>query len=153
MDGQALLIRGQSNAQTGVSRHQPKASGYANVGRGKLDKEEELRQALREIRQAITEYKQVCDMGRVGPLDRKKDDKCYPPTLEVLVDGIQPPNGEERIRFLQRIPVDPMTGEQDWGLRSLQDEQDSQTWGGQNVFNVYSKSHGVASDGTQYRDW
>ena len=117
------------------------------------EKEKELRKALNELRQAIKEYKQICDEGQVGPLDRKKDDNCYPPTLQTLVDGIQPPARRYYIVFLRRIPTDPMTGTQDWGLRSAQDEKDAETWGGENVFDVYSKSYGVAADGTNYRKW
>lgn len=117
------------------------------------EKEKELRKALNELRQAIKEYKQVCDEGLVGPIDRKKDDNCYPPTLKTLVDGIQPPNRKYYICFLRRIPTDPMTGTQEWGLRSAQDEKDAETWGGENVFDVYSKSAGIAADGTRYREW
>lgn len=117
------------------------------------EKEKELRKALNELRQAIKEYKEVCDQGQVGPLDRRQDDKCYPPTLQTLVDGIQPPARRYYIVFLRRIPTDPMTGTQDWGLRSAQDEKDAESWGGEHVFDVYSKSDGVAADGTSYRKW
>lgn len=117
------------------------------------EKEKELRKALNELRQAIKEYKEACDQGQVGPLDRKKDDECYPPTLQTLLDGIQPPNKKYYIVFLRRIPTDPMTGNQEWGLRSAQDAKDAQTWGGENVMDIYSKSDGVAVDGTNYRKW
>jgi general secretion pathway protein G len=118
-----------------------------------LEKEKELRKSLRQIREAIKEYKQVCDEGLVGALDRKKDDQCYPPTLETLVNGIKRPNKNYYMVFLRRIPIDPITGKQDWGLHSIQDEKDSENWGGQNVSNVYSKAEGYASDWTRYREW
>jgi general secretion pathway protein G len=124
----------------------------------KREREMELRRNLREIRQAIDRYKQVCDpaplgLGLVGPLDRKVDDECYPPNLEILVEGITPPNTTKKIRFLRRIPRDPLSGKAEWGLRSVQDDRDSGSWGGQNVFDVYSKSEGTALNGTRYKDW
>lgn len=118
-----------------------------------LEKEKELRKSLHLIREAIKEYKQACDEGRVGVLDRKKDDECYPPTLEVLVNGIKRSGRNYYIVFLRRIPIDPITDKQDWGLRSIQDGKESENWGGQNVSNVYSKSEGYASDWTRYKDW
>ena len=119
----------------------------------KREREMELRRKLREVRQALDRYKSFCDMGQVGPLDRKVDDECYPPTLEILVEGIHPPNTTRTVRFLRRIPKDPMTGKEEWGLRSMQDEPDTGSWGGQNVFDVYSKSEGTALNGTKYKDW
>ncbi|MGE0127434.1 MAG: hypothetical protein AB7U82_04930 [Blastocatellales bacterium] len=124
------------------------------VERNKLRVEEELRVALRVIRQAIDTYKISCESGLVGPLDRRVNDECYPPNLEVLVRGISPPNKRDsRIRFLRRIPVDPTTGKREWGVRSVQDEPDSSKWGGQNVFDVYCQSKGTALDGSRYFDW
>ncbi len=117
------------------------------------DKEKELRKALAEIREAIQEYKIACNNGLVSPIDRRKDDQCYPATLERLVDGIRPPNKKYYLQFLKRIPLDPITGKADWVLRSAQDEKWAPVWGGQNVINVFSKSEGYASDGTRYRDW
>lgn len=119
----------------------------------KRDREMELRRNLREVRQALDRYKSFCDLGQVGPLDRKVEDECYPPTLETLVEGIHPPNTTRTVRFLRRIPKDPMTGKDEWGLRSMQDEPDTGSWGGQNVFDVYSKSEGTALNGTKYKDW
>jgi general secretion pathway protein G len=118
-------------------------------------KEMELRRALRELRQGIDLYKRVCDppLNQVGPLDRKVDDQCYPPDLKLLVEGVNLVNQKDKTRFLRRIPVDPMTGKADWGLRSVQDDEDSTTWGGQNVFEVYSKSDGTALNGTKYKEW
>jgi general secretion pathway protein G len=116
-------------------------------------REAELKRSLREIRDAISKYKRVCASGEVGPMDRRKDDECYPPTLEVLVKGISRPWDNVKLVFLERIPKDPMTGEIDWGLRSAQDPPDSTSWGGQNVANIYSKSEDYALDGTRYKDW
>lgn len=121
--------------------------------RSKQAKEEELRIALRTIRRAIDDYKNFCELGLVSPRDRRPNDECYPPNLEVLLKGVIPPNKKTPYRFLRRIPVDPMTGKASWGLRSMQDEPDATTWGEQNVFDVYSKSDGVGLDGIRYRDW
>jgi general secretion pathway protein G len=119
------------------------------------EKEMELRRTLRELRKAVDAYKISCEQGNVGPLDRKVDDECYPQNLEILVEGINPPNkGDTTIRFLRRIPKDPMTGTTEWGLRSIQDDPDSTSWGGQNVYDVFSKAQGTSLDGrTQYKDW
>jgi general secretion pathway protein G len=117
------------------------------------EKEIELRRNLREIRQAIDAYHVACPTI-VGPLDRKVEDECYPPNLEILVEGIHPPNTDRTIRFLRRIPRDPFTGNTDWGKRSVQDDPDSISWGGQNVYDVYSQAPGTALDGkTKYKDW
>ncbi len=114
-------------------------------------KEVELRRDLREIRTAIDRYKDFSDRGLI-PVET--DTYGYPPTLETLVRGV-PLKGDPdlRYRFLRKIPVDPMTGNTDWGLRSMQDDPDTQTWGGQNVFDVYDNSGGTALDGTQYSSW
>ena len=117
------------------------------------EKEKELSKALGQIREAIKEYNQACREGLVSPLDRKIDDQCYPPTLDALVNGVTATGKSYDLVFLRRLPRDPITGKQDWGLRSSQDKKDSESWGGQNVCNVYSKSKGSASDGTKYRDW
>ncbi|MGH9446098.1 MAG: type II secretion system protein [Terriglobia bacterium] len=115
-------------------------------------KEEDLRRDLREMRSAIDHYKDLSDQGLipVGP-----DTFGYPPDLETLVNGVavKGASGDVRYKFLRKIPVDPMTGNTDWGLRSMQDDPDSDMWGGQNVFNVYSKSQGTALDGTPYSSW
>ena len=133
------------------------AAGSIPVARNmiKREKEMELRRTLREVRKAIDSYNIACNSGQVGPLDRKVEDECYPPTLEILVEGIHPPNkGDSTIRFLRRLPKDPFTGKSDWGLRSVQDDPDSTSWGGQNIYDVYSKAPGTALDGkTQYKDW
>jgi general secretion pathway protein G len=119
----------------------------------KREREMELRRNLREMRQALDRYKAFCDSGQIGQLDRKVDDECYPTTLETLVEGVHPVNSTRTVRFLRRIPKDPMTGKAEWGLRSMQDEPDSGSWGGQNIFDVYSRSEGTALNGTKYKDW
>lgn len=118
----------------------------------KRDKERELRHALREIRKAIDDYK---DASTLGKIDVKLGTEGYPETLEILVEGVklsQSPDGK-KIKFLRRIPKDPMTGTYDWGKRSMQDDPKSQSWGGQNVFDIYSKSTERARDGTPYSEW
>ncbi|MEY3284596.1 MAG: prepilin-type N-terminal cleavage/methylation domain-containing protein [Acidobacteriota bacterium] len=133
------------------------AAGTIPIARNmiKREREMELRRNLRDIRKAIDSYKHACEIGQVGPLDRKVNDECYPPDLETLVEGIHPPNkSDSTIRFLRRIPKDPFTGKTEWGMRSVQDERDSTSWGGENVFDVYSKATGMALDGkTYYKDW
>jgi len=118
-------------------------------------KEAELRRALRELRTAIDRYKDAVDQGLIAATEVRTGSEGYPPSLETLVEGVPVANDASgrRLRFLRRIPIDPMTGAADWGLRSYQDRPDSTTWGGQNVFDVYSKSEGTALDGTRYRDW
>jgi general secretion pathway protein G len=117
----------------------------------KREREAELRQALREMRTAIDKHKEAADNGQI---EKPTDTEGYPQTLDVLVDGVQMiGQAGKTIKFLRKIPIDPMTNSTDWGLRSYQDEPTAQSWGGQNVFDVYTKSDGVAFDGTRYRDW
>jgi general secretion pathway protein G len=113
--------------------------------------EVELRRALREIRQAVDRYKDFADRGMIPT---KADSFGYPPDLETLVKGV-PLKGSAtaKYKFLRRIPLDPTTGEADWGLRAMQDDPNSRSWSGGNVFDVYSKSQGTALDGTRYADW
>jgi general secretion pathway protein G len=113
------------------------------------EKEKELRRALWEMRDAIDRYKLAADRGS---FQIKADSFGYPPDLETLVKGVEAQGGT-KIRFLRSLPVDPMTKSQEWGLRSMQDDPDSDSWGGQNVFDVYTKSEGKALDGTKYKDW
>ncbi len=116
-----------------------------------LRKEAELRHNLREIRDAIDRYKDAADHSQIA-VDIGA--QGYPPNLETLVTGVTLNQGsDKKIVFLRAIPVDPMTGRPDWGLRSAEDDFDSQNWDGKNVFDVYSKSTGTAMDGTFYRDW
>lgn len=111
-------------------------------------RERELRYDLWQMRDAIDHYKDAADKGAFMT---KVDSMNYPPTLEELVNGVEVQG--KKVKFLRRIPVDPMTGRAEWGMRSMQDDADSDTWGGQNVFDVYSKSDGTALDGTKYADW
>ena len=118
-------------------------------------KEVELRRALREMRTAIDRYKDAADLQQIANFDLEPDDMGYPPDLDTLVEGVTRAGDatNTKLRFLRRIPVDPMTGEPEWGMRSYQDRPDSSTWGGQNVFDVYSKASGTALDGTEYSEW
>ena len=118
-------------------------------------REDELRIALREMRTAIDKYKDAADLGQIGSLDLKVGSENYPADLQVLVDGVTAANDAtgRKLKFLRRIPIDPMTKNTEWGLRSYQDKPDSTRWGGQNVFDVYSQSTGTALDGTKYKDW
>ena len=132
------------------------------------DKELELRRDLRQLREAIDAYKKLADEKRIETED---DSEGYPPDLETLVDGVEvqetgaeepgaagPGRGsaeakKKLVRFLRRIPRDPMTGSTEWGLRSYQDDRDSDVWGEENVYDVYSKSRAKALDGTRYNEW
>jgi general secretion pathway protein G len=118
-------------------------------------KEAELRRSLREIRTAIDKYKDAVDTGVIGSIDVRAGSEGYPPDLETLVEGITPANDASgrKLKFLRRIPIDPLTNSTEWGLRAYQDRPDSTSWGGQNVYDVYTKSDGVALDGTKYKDW
>jgi general secretion pathway protein G len=114
-------------------------------------REAELHYDLRQMRDAIDRYKDLADRNLIRI---EVGSEGYPPDLETLVKGVQLGAGNDRkIRFLRRVPKDPMTGQPEWGLRAIQDDPDSTSWGGKNVFDVYSKSQGVASDGTKYSDW
>ena len=116
-------------------------------------REAELRRDLRDMRDAIDRYKDLADRNQIRV---QVGSEGYPPDLETLVKGVSVGGAGatgHNIRFLRRIPVDPMTGQADWGLRSVQDDPDSTSWGGNNVFDVYSKSTGTALDGTKYSDW
>ncbi|RMH15565.1 MAG: general secretion pathway protein GspG [Acidobacteria bacterium] len=117
----------------------------------KRSKEAELRAHLREMRNAIDEFKRYSDAGLI-PIDLGTDG--YPAELEILVEGVDLVGMVDfRKKFLRRIPIDPMTGEAEWGLRSYQDEWDSTSWGGENVYDVYSLSAGVGLNGIPYAEW
>jgi len=118
-------------------------------------RESELRRDLREMRLAIDKYKDAADQGLIGSLDLKVGAENYPPDLQTLVDGVTAANDAtgRKLKFLRRIPVDPLTHSTEWGLRSYQDKPDATRWGGQNVFDVYTTYEGTALDGTRYRDW
>ena len=113
------------------------------------DREKRLRRALWEMRDAIDRYKDAADRGS---FQVKADSNGYPPDLETLYKGVEAQGGK-KIRFLRSIPTDPMTNSREWGFRSMQDDPDSDSWGGQDVFDVYTKSEGTALDGTKYKDW
>jgi len=117
-------------------------------------REAELHRALREMRTALDKFKDAVDQGLIPSTELEPANEGYPPDLEKLVDGVSVANDASgrKLKFLRRIPVDPMTRDE-WGLRSYQDDPDSKSWGRQNVFDVYTKSEGTALDGTKYRDW
>jgi general secretion pathway protein G len=118
-------------------------------------REVELRRVLREVRTAIDKYKDAADQGLIGSVDIKAGSEGYPPDLETLVEGVRMANDASgrRLKFLRRIPIDPMTKSAEWGMRSYQDNSDATTWGGQNVFDVFTTSTGTGLDGTKYKDW
>jgi general secretion pathway protein G len=118
-------------------------------------REAELRRSLREMRTAIDKYKDAADTQQIASLEIKVDSEGYPADLQVLVDGVAVQNDAtgRKLKFLRRIPVDPMTRSTDWGRRSYQDAPDATHWGGQNVFDIHTTFEGTALDGTKYRDW
>ena len=118
-------------------------------------RESALRRALREMRTAIDKYKDQADLGNISALELKPGNENYPPDLQTLVDGVTAANDPtgRKLKFLRHIPVDPMTHNTEWGLRSYQDKPASTHWGGQNVFDVYTTFDATALDGTKYRDW
>lgn len=113
------------------------------------EKEKELRRALWDMRDAIDRYKDAADRNA---FQTKVDSGGYPPDLDTLVKGVEAQGGK-KMRFLRSLPMDPMTRTKEWGMRSMQDDPDSDSWGGQSVFDVYTKSEGTALDGTKYKDW
>jgi general secretion pathway protein G len=114
----------------------------------KREKERDLRRAIWEMRDAIDRYKDAADRQA---FQIKVGSEGYPPDLQTLVDGVDVSG--KKLKFLRRIPIDPMTGSTEWGMRSMQDDPDSDSWGGDNVFDVFTKSQGTALDGTKYKDW
>jgi general secretion pathway protein G len=117
-------------------------------------REIELRRELRVMREAINRYKQAVDQGQIGGTDVKLGSEGYPEDLETLVKGVRRVGTVDRkLKFLRRIPVDPMTGTAEWGLRCYQDDPDSTSWCGDNVWDVYSKSTAKGLDGTPYNTW
>jgi general secretion pathway protein G len=116
-------------------------------------REKELREDLRDMRRAIDKYKDLADQQKIRV---ELGSEGYPPDMDTLVKGVSVGGSGaagKNMRFLRRVPKDPMTGRTEWGLRSVQDDPDSTSWGGKNVFDVYSKSSGTALDGTKYSDW
>ncbi len=122
--------------------------------RVRRQKERDLREALHEMRAAIDKYKDAADGLKLGPPDGV-DTFNYPKTLQSLVDGVKGvgQTADVKVKFLRRIPLDPMTNTREWGMRSMQDDPKTTGWGGQNVFDVYTKSDAKAADGTPYADW
>lgn len=118
-------------------------------------REAELRRSLREMRTAIDRFKDAVDQGIIPTTELRPGNEGYPPDLETLVEGVSVANDAtgRQIKFLRRIPIDPMTNGTEWGLRAYQDSPTSSSWGGQNVFDVYTTSEGTGLDGTKYRDW
>ena len=117
----------------------------------KRERERELRYALRQMRDAVDRYKDAADRGLIQV---EVGSEGYPPDLETLVNGVDMVGQvDKKFKFLRRIPRDPMTNSDDWGLRSMQDDPQSMSWGGENLFDVYTKSQGTALDGSQYADW
>ncbi|MEZ5319639.1 MAG: prepilin-type N-terminal cleavage/methylation domain-containing protein [Vicinamibacterales bacterium] len=118
-------------------------------------RESDLRYTLRQMRDAIDRFKDMADQGQIAATELRLGNENYPASLQQMVDGVTRANDATgtKVKFLRRIPLDPVTGEADWGLRALQDDPKSNVWGGQNVFDVYSKAPGTALDGTKYRDW
>jgi general secretion pathway protein G len=118
----------------------------------RAERERELRYALRDMRYAIDKYKDFADAGSFGPLKQGTDG--YPESLQQLVDGVKLTGPkDQKMYFLRRIPRDPFTGNREWGMRSDQDDPKSTSWGGQNLFDVYSKTYEKAPDGTAYAEW
>jgi len=116
-------------------------------------REKELREDLRDMRRAIDKYKDLADQQKIRV---ELGSEGYPPDMDTLVKGVSVGGSGaagKNMRFLRRVPKDPMTGRTEWGMRSVQDDPDSTSWGGKNVFDVYSKSSGTALDGTKYSDW
>ena len=126
------------------------ASAAVPISRFKVkrERERELHRDLWEMRDAIDHYKDAADRGA---FQTKLDSQNYPPDLETLVKGVDVQS--KKVRFLRRIPVDPMTGKAEWGMRSMKDDPTSDSFSGESVFDVYSKSTGTALDGTKYSDW
>ena len=118
-------------------------------------REAELRRSLRELRTAIDRFKESVDNGQIATTELRPGSEGYPPDLDTLVEGVPVANDASgrKLKFLRRVPIDPMTSSLDWGMRSYQDKPDATSWGGQNVFDVYTTSDATALDGTKYRDW
>ena len=118
-------------------------------------REIELRRELRTMRTAIDKYHQAVAEGKIGGTDVKLGSNGYPPDLETLVEGVAQVGRIDglKLKFLRRIPIDPLTGTAEWGMRCYQDEPTSDSWCGQNVWDVYTKSQGKALDGTRYKEW
>ncbi len=133
------------------------ASAVMPLGRVTIQRqhEVELRRALREIRTAIDRFKDAVDTGAIGGANLNSENEGYPPDLDTLVEGVEAVNDAsgKTIRFLRRIPMDPLTKRREWGLRAYDDSPTATSWGGDNVYDVYTTSRGTGLDGTPYREW
>ncbi len=132
------------------------ASGILPLARVtvKRQREIELRRSLRDVREALDRYKAAVDAGQIGGTDVKLGSEGYPPTLQTLVVGVsQVGRLDHKLKFLRRVPIDPLTRTAEWGMRCYQDDPDETSWCGQNVWDVYSQSEGTALDGTKYKEW
>jgi len=118
-------------------------------------REVELRKTLRDMRTAIDNFKLAADRQQISPTELRLGNEGYPASLQQMVDGVARANDASgtKLKFLRRIPIDPVTGQADWNMRSYQDPPEATVWGGQNVFDVSSKAQGVGLDGTKYKDW
>lgn len=118
-------------------------------------REAELHRSLREMRTAIDKFKDAVDQGLIPSTELDPANEGYPKDLDTLVNGVSAANDASgrKLKFLRRIPIDPMTKTTEWGKRSYQDRPDSSSWGGENVYEVYTTSEGTGLDGTKYRDW
>jgi len=118
-------------------------------------REAELRRTLREVRNAIDKFKDAVDGGQIPQTELKPGSEGYPPDLETLVEGVSAAGDASgrKLKYLRRVPLDPMTNSMEWGMRSYQDRPDSSSWGGQNVFDIYTTNTGTALDGTKYNEW
>jgi general secretion pathway protein G len=118
-------------------------------------REVELHRALREMRTAIDKFKDAVDNGQIAASELEPGNEGYPPDLDTLVEGMAAANDASgrKLKFLRKVPIDPMTNTAEWGMRSYQDKPDSTSWGGKNVYDVYTKSGATALDGTKYKDW
>jgi general secretion pathway protein G len=121
----------------------------------KRQHEVELRRALRDVRTAIDNFKDAADQGLIANDSLNPDNQGYPENLEVLVEGIPVADNssEQLLKFLRRIPIDPITKSRNWGLRSYQDQTNTRTWGGENVFDIHTTSIATSLNGTAYKDW
>jgi general secretion pathway protein G len=118
------------------------------------NKETELRRELRTLRNAIDRYKLAVEQGKIGGSDVKVGSEGYPPDLETLVEGVsQVGRLDFKLKFLRRVPIDPMTGKAEWGMRCYQDDADDESWCGENVYDIRSLSTGTALDGSKYAEW
>jgi general secretion pathway protein G len=118
-------------------------------------REAELHSALRDMRTALDKFKDAVDQGLIPSTELDPANEGYPKDLDLLVNGVSVANDASgrKLKFLRRVPMDPMTRSTEWGKRSYQDRPDATTWGGQNVYQVYTTSEGTALDGTKYKDW